>query len=112
VRRAGDKAVLANNAEAVDSSCLAGIGLWLMQGTVPSRGDAPAALLMASFFLVFGLFALLRPDNSERQWIVLPMGGSKAVGIRTSCQSKCCDTAWEASGSLAQPSSLTLLTLL
>lgn len=34
-----------------------------MQGTVPSRGDAPAALLMASFFLVFGLFALLRPDK-------------------------------------------------
>lgn len=34
-----------------------------MQVTVPNRGDAPAALLMASFFLTFGLFAFLRPDK-------------------------------------------------
>jgi hypothetical protein len=34
-----------------------------MQGTVPTRGDAPAALLMATLFLAFGLFALLRPDK-------------------------------------------------
>jgi hypothetical protein len=34
-----------------------------MQGTVPTRGDAPAALLLATFFLTFGLFALLRPDQ-------------------------------------------------
>ena len=34
-----------------------------MQGIVPGRGDAPAALLMASFFLAFGLFAFLRPDK-------------------------------------------------
>ena len=34
-----------------------------MQGTLPSRGDAPAALLMAVFFFSFGLFAILRPDK-------------------------------------------------
>ena len=34
-----------------------------MQGALPSRGDAPAALLMAAFFLSFGLFAILRPDK-------------------------------------------------
>jgi len=34
-----------------------------MQGTLPSRGGAPAALLMAAFFFSFGLFAMLRPDK-------------------------------------------------
>jgi len=34
-----------------------------MQGTVPSRGDAPAALVMAALFLSFGLFAILRPEK-------------------------------------------------
>lgn len=34
-----------------------------MQGTLPSRADAPAALLMAMLFLTFGVFALLRPDK-------------------------------------------------
>ena len=34
-----------------------------MQGTLPSRADAPAALLMAVLFLAFGVFALLRPDK-------------------------------------------------
>jgi hypothetical protein len=34
-----------------------------MQGTVPSRADAPAALLMAAAFLTFGLFALFRPES-------------------------------------------------
>jgi hypothetical protein len=34
-----------------------------VQGTLPSRADAPAALLMAMLFLTFGVFALLRPDK-------------------------------------------------
>jgi hypothetical protein len=34
-----------------------------VQGTLPSRADAPAALLMALLFLTFGVFALLRPDK-------------------------------------------------
>jgi glucose-6-phosphate isomerase len=34
-----------------------------VQGTLPSRADAPAALLMAVLFLTFGVFALLRPDK-------------------------------------------------
>jgi glucose-6-phosphate isomerase len=34
-----------------------------VQGTFPSRADAPAALLMALLFLTFGVFALLRPDK-------------------------------------------------
>jgi hypothetical protein len=34
-----------------------------MQGTVPSRGDAPAALQMALFFLALGLYAFFRPDR-------------------------------------------------
>lgn len=34
-----------------------------MQGTIPSRGDAPAALIMAALFLSFGLFAILRPEK-------------------------------------------------
>jgi hypothetical protein len=34
-----------------------------MQGTLPSRSDAPAALVMAALFLTFGVFALLRPDK-------------------------------------------------
>ena len=34
-----------------------------MQGTLPSRADAPAALLMAVLFLTFGVFVLLRPDK-------------------------------------------------
>jgi hypothetical protein len=34
-----------------------------VQGTLPSRADAPAALLMAVLFLAFGVFALLRPDK-------------------------------------------------
>jgi len=34
-----------------------------MQGALPSRGDGPGALLMAAFFLSFGLFAILRPDK-------------------------------------------------
>ena len=34
-----------------------------MQGTVPSRADAPAAMLMATAFLALGLFALLRPER-------------------------------------------------
>jgi len=34
-----------------------------MQGTLPSRGDAPALLLMAALFFSFGLFAILRPDK-------------------------------------------------
>jgi len=32
-----------------------------MQGTAPSPADGPAALLMASLFLTFGLFAIIRP---------------------------------------------------
>lgn len=34
-----------------------------MQATVLQRGDAPIAVLMASFFLAFGLFGLLRPTK-------------------------------------------------
>jgi hypothetical protein len=34
-----------------------------MEGTLPNRGDAPAALLMAALFFSFGLFAILRPDK-------------------------------------------------
>jgi hypothetical protein len=34
-----------------------------MQGAVPSRADAPAALLMAVLFLCFGLFAIVRPER-------------------------------------------------
>jgi len=34
-----------------------------MQVTVPSRSDAPAALLMAALFLSFGVFAILRPEK-------------------------------------------------
>jgi glucose-6-phosphate isomerase len=34
-----------------------------VQGTLPSRADAPAALLMAVLFLTLGVFALLRPDK-------------------------------------------------
>jgi len=34
-----------------------------MQGTIPSRSDAPAALVMAALFLSFGLFAILRPEK-------------------------------------------------
>jgi hypothetical protein len=34
-----------------------------VQGSVPSRTDAPAALLLAAFFLSFGVFAILRPDK-------------------------------------------------
>ena len=46
-----------------------------MQGTIPSRSDAPAALLMAALFLSFGVFAILRPeklraatDNFANSW--------------------------------------------
>ena len=34
-----------------------------MQETLPSRADAPAALVMAVLFLTFGVFALLQPDK-------------------------------------------------
>jgi hypothetical protein len=34
-----------------------------MQGTLPHRADAPAALVMAALFLTFGVFAILRPDK-------------------------------------------------
>jgi len=34
-----------------------------MQGTRPSRADAPAALVMAALFLTFGVFAIWRPDK-------------------------------------------------
>jgi hypothetical protein len=34
-----------------------------MQGALPSRTDAPAALLMAALFLTFGVFAIMRPDK-------------------------------------------------
>jgi hypothetical protein len=34
-----------------------------MQGTLPSRADAPAALVMAALFLTFGVFAIWRPDK-------------------------------------------------
>jgi hypothetical protein len=34
-----------------------------MQGTVPSRADGPAALVMAVLFLCFGLFAIVRPER-------------------------------------------------
>jgi len=34
-----------------------------MQGTHPSRADAPAALVMAALFLTFGVFAIWRPDK-------------------------------------------------
>jgi hypothetical protein len=34
-----------------------------MQRTIPSRNDAPAALVMAVLFLTFGLFAVLRPEK-------------------------------------------------
>jgi hypothetical protein len=34
-----------------------------MRGPLPSRSDAPAALVMAAFFLTFGVFALLRPEK-------------------------------------------------
>ena len=34
-----------------------------MQGTVPSRADGPAALVMAVLFLCFGLFAIMRPER-------------------------------------------------
>ncbi len=36
-----------------------------MQTTVPRRSDAPAALLMAVFFLSFGVFAILRPEKLQ-----------------------------------------------
>lgn len=36
-----------------------------MRTTVPSRPDAPAALLMAVFFLSFGFFAILRPEKLQ-----------------------------------------------
>jgi len=46
-----------------------------MEGTIPSRGDAPAALAMAALFLSFGLFAIFRPeklraamDNFANSW--------------------------------------------
>ena len=46
-----------------------------MQGAIPSRGDAPAALVMAALFLSFGVFAILRPeklraamDNFANSW--------------------------------------------
>lgn len=46
-----------------------------MQGTIPSRSDVPAALLMAALFLSFGVFAILRPeklraamDNVANSW--------------------------------------------
>jgi len=46
-----------------------------MQGTIPSRGDAPAALAMAVLFLSFGLFAIVCPqrlsaamDNFANTW--------------------------------------------
>ena len=46
-----------------------------MQGYLPTRADAPAALLMALFFLAFGLFGFLRPhklrtamDNFADAW--------------------------------------------
>jgi hypothetical protein len=34
-----------------------------MQGAIPSRGDALAALVMAALLLTFGLFAILRPER-------------------------------------------------
>ena len=34
-----------------------------MHATIPSRGDVPAAFVMAALFLTFGLFAILRPEN-------------------------------------------------
>jgi hypothetical protein len=34
-----------------------------MQRVLPSRADAPAALLMAVLFLTFGLFAVVRPEK-------------------------------------------------
>jgi hypothetical protein len=34
-----------------------------MQGTLPSRSDVPAVLLMAALFFSFGLFAILRPNK-------------------------------------------------
>jgi len=46
-----------------------------MEGTIPGRSDAPAALAMAALFLTFGLFAILRPeklravmDNFANSW--------------------------------------------
>ena len=46
-----------------------------MQGKLPSRADAPAALLLAALFFTFGLFAILRPgkvrnamDNFANAW--------------------------------------------
>lgn len=37
--------------------------MWGVQGSLPRRADAPAALLMAALFLTFGVFAILRPDK-------------------------------------------------
>ena len=34
-----------------------------MQGHVPRRADAPAAMLMAVLFLTFGVFTILRPEK-------------------------------------------------
>lgn len=34
-----------------------------MQATIPSRGDAFAAFVMAALFFTFGLFAILRPEK-------------------------------------------------
>ena len=34
-----------------------------MQATIPSRGDAPGAFVMAALFFTFGLFAILRPEK-------------------------------------------------
>jgi hypothetical protein len=46
-----------------------------MQGAIPSRSDAPAALVMAALFFSFGVFAILRPeklrtamDNFANSW--------------------------------------------
>jgi hypothetical protein len=34
-----------------------------MQATIPSRSDAPAAIVMAALFLSFGVFAILLPEK-------------------------------------------------
>lgn len=48
-----------------------------MQGTHPSRADAPAALVMAALFLTFGVFAIWRPDKLKSAMDSFSGGGKE-----------------------------------
>jgi hypothetical protein len=58
-----------------------------VQGAVPSRADAPAALVMAVLFLSFGLFAIMWPEKLRTamrlhmlKCVPLTQGGTAAPG--------------------------------